>query len=204
MNVSVAKRVKVGFDVDGVLANWATPFSQIGNKLYGRPVVTEDNMDDWDWSKWWGTQDEVDGTWSDLIHNHPGFWLNEIRPLPIIWPDQDFFNDMELYAITARVETALGTSVQNQTARWLQRHFAGQWCVIPAYEKIPVIKALKLDYFIDDKGSTIERLYETKLDNRGFYLLNRKHNVGTGKVRRVNTVEEYLCLIREEVVYGSQ
>lgn len=46
---------KIGIDLDGVIANFAYSFTELASHVYGMRVIEDENQIlDWDWSKWYG------------------------------------------------------------------------------------------------------------------------------------------------------
>lgn len=150
---------KLGIDVDGVIANFSGKFVEFGNRRYGTNY-TELDQTDWDFKPWFTSQ-QVDEVWEKDIKPEKNFWLT-LKTLPGTKALEEAHRRAELFFITSRVPTT-GMSAREQTCWWLRNHFGITYPTVIVVDnpsqKIPIIKALEIVAFIDDKGSTIRQVH---------------------------------------------
>lgn len=142
----------------------------------------------WDYDKHFGySKDEMSKVWASIKRDHH-FW-EDLEPLR----GMDEFNLMRIgvqdsiYFITTRV----GLTAHWQSKNWLAQHGFENADVMIAYEKGPVLKALKIDVFIDDKTENIQEAVLCSPDTRS-YLLDAPYNAQCEKGFRVFSVQEML------------
>lgn len=146
------KRLKIGIDIDGVLANFVGAFSKLAHERFGKPAKLPYEQVDWDWANAGITEKEISKLWA-VIRATENFWQTlEPYPVDLLLPVS---LQHDVYFITHRVSTA-GRSTTEQSARWIQYHYGIKFPqVIPTRFKGDVADALQLDAFIDDKPSNI-------------------------------------------------
>jgi len=190
--------MKIGFDVDGVFANWNHSFmarivAKSGRDLH--PANYEPHT--WHYPDALGyTREEVSAVWED-IKADPTFWLK-------LSPYWDAMTLLErVYAIAERHDVTFITSrpgvlVEEQTVCWLATH-AGQFewepTVIVSGEKGRHAKALALDAYIDDRSENVVDVV-TQSPATQTFLLDRPWNQDLDTsaicVKRVESVADML------------
>jgi uncharacterized HAD superfamily protein len=152
--------MRLGIDIDGVLADFNTAFYNRLIKVVGRnPFPANYQPTDppcWEWPTAMGyTYEEEMATWAD-VWDDAYFWqhlndeqdasetLQQIDKLSVI-------QGHEFYFITNRK----GKFVKQQTERWLESRGIYYPTVLISGNKIPIINALKLDAFLDDRLDTV-------------------------------------------------
>lgn len=177
--------MKIGCDVDGVLANFNEAFATRLHAVTGRDVLPkEDQFPVWHWPQQHGYTDaEVEQTWASVFAD-PRFWLllppyptteNMLHRLSI----RDAMGD-DIYFITNRS----GIKAKQQTEQWL-RHcgYQGRPTVLLSGSKAALVDALSLDVYVDDFADNIASIWQHALS--GFdrhrrcttYLLTRPWNL---------------------------
>jgi hypothetical protein len=189
--------LRIGFDVDGVLARFETAYQRACVATTGRDLFPNELPPEgppvWDWPQWYGySEAEVKAVWTKIKASHT-FWLN-LSPMPgaatvkLLLPDMQRWHD--IYFITNRV----GVDAKWQTETWLQVHLG---CEVPTVLITPYKGAasatLSLDIYIDDNLDNIRDVQEVSPTTRS-YLLDRAYNRQGRVDRRVRTVGQMFDL----------
>lgn len=165
---------KIGVDLDGVCANF--------NKAYGRALIAASGKDlmpagwyedpsfppVWDWDAACGySPDVLERVWKQEIGENPKFWL-ELEPLPGVTDCIRNFNKLskrgnDIYFLTNR----LGANCKWQSERWLyEQGLDYPTVLIVSANKAPIIHGLGLQFFIDDRLTTMNGLMDYCYANR--------------------------------------
>lgn len=190
--------MKLGLDVDGVLADFNTAMIQRVVNVTGRDLFPPRPFDIpvWDYPEHYGySQTETSATWED-IRKDEKFWLNihpyneTERVLTHLFRLSYFRDaDTEVYFITARP----GIRAKAQTERWLRIYgFDDDPTVLISPHKGLCATALNLDRYIDDKT---ENAWDVALTGTTTFLMDRPWNRNAtphATVRRVNSVLDML------------
>lgn len=195
--------MRIGFDIDGVLADFNTDFIKLVPEVTGRNLFPPGYWPHtWDYPKALGYADEEtrypNGSVWKRIAAGDVFWRN----LPAL-PDAKTLNRWfhstepipveechEFYFITSRT----GKLVKLQTEEWLDEHVAHGQTVLISSEKGAIAKALKLDFYIDDRGENILDVEKVSPNTRAF-LLNQPWNTDFVVKQRCHDVAEFLSAI---------
>jgi hypothetical protein len=178
--------LKIGFDIDGVLANFNRGYIQLLADLGGLELDPEYAPQRWHYEADLGVSKAVVNKAWDTIRESDTFWV-DLDPYDVLLEELE---DHDLYFITTRV----GNKVKRQTEVWLYgyQHLQCPTVLISA-NKGPVAAGLELDVFIDDKLENILDVEAASPKTRT-YLLNQAYNQH-GEVKcRVDTVQEMLKL----------
>jgi 5'(3')-deoxyribonucleotidase len=142
-------------------------------------------------------QDEV---WAE-IKSMNNFWMKlGVEP----GADWELLQELEkkhvVYYPTARVNT-VGYHAGQQSAAWLSQRFGIQCpTVIAAYEKGPLARALKYDFFLDDRPKNCIDI-QAALPNCRVFLKDSSHNqdfdAGLNGFTRVKDFNEFANIILE-------
>jgi len=167
--------LKIALDVDGVLANFWAPFSAMADI----PLPTDS----------WSSNHKNFGPTFEKIKNDKEFWGN----LPIITNPNNI--DFE---ITAYV-TSLPPEMKSTREAWLKANGFPDAPVIVADDKLPVLKELGIDVFVDDKPSTCDYLQENGIMTMQYipYYVNVKTYCPSTKANvifHISEVTETLAL----------
>jgi len=196
--------IKVGFDVDGVLADFHYGFSQILHTKFGTLIICQPQAKVWDFPQlqFGLTNEQTEAAWEDLKAT-PNWW----EGLQPTWEFREcngtklanVLSQFPSYFVTSRVSSKTGRSVQNQTHRWLRDHAISHPNVIvvsnPSHKK-EVVKALGITHFIEDKLETAIELAPVC----NSYILDCKYNRdgdAAEGVRRVQSIDQYLQDIQD-------
>lgn len=186
--------MRIGIDIDGVLANFNLAYIKLLNEISGKNEPLDHQPTRWHYEAELGfTANHVTEAWK-RIEESETFWheLEEIKE------NTDYLRDWghtpatgeEVYFITARP----GKMVKLQTEDWLRSD--GDWnsiwylpTVLISSAKGLCAKALNLDIYIDDRTENIRDVQETSPSTRA-YLINRSYNEGGDVLRRANTLSD--------------
>lgn len=167
--------MKLGIDIDGVLADFVQGFTKkvatLGYKV--------------DASSWGlGLTDSQQNEGWKLIDQDPDFWYD----LAVIeWP-RWHHADVVYYITKRRVPP--GRPVEHDAAAWLCKHIDERPFVISTGRKGDVCNALEIDAFIDDKPENCQDVID-KSPRTQVFLRNQPWNQDS-KIQRVNSVGEFL------------
>jgi hypothetical protein len=143
--------LRVGFDIDGVIADFRTAFRETAERCLRKPVAADTAEGDDERSPL--TDDDIRRVW-DHIAKTPNWWLD----VPAYEPAQiaRLYGLMrgsgwEVFFMTKRPPSA-GDSVQFQTQWWIERF----GFYLPAVMTVPgsrgeVANGLRLDLIVDDQ-----------------------------------------------------
>lgn len=163
-------RLKIGCDVDGVLANFSGEFRQVINKLYNLNI--QDDPADWEMSNWGLSKEQMDVAWKQ-VSTTSDFWTR-LSLLPDVHMADTFKleQNAQLFFITNRLST-FGMPLEKQTAFWLKVKCWIQYpTVIVTKNKGRVASALDLDAFIDDYYSNLEDIHLHSPSTKLYYKMS--------------------------------
>lgn len=208
--------MNIGFDCDGVLANFTKAFSTIGNKLFGLPVIEEMDVVHWNWSwnQWYCTQEQEEAMWEE-VRCTDFFWRDlEVFDLGVLGSMSRLVAENNVYVVTNRISTGFPRkiSAQEQTSNWFLYYGNFVPGVIVSSAKGLLANGLKLDYYIDDKFTYCVDVVKSSPKTRVF-MLNKTHNswipdkfpsyfLRMGhmypEITLIDSVDNYISIIRGE------
>ena len=184
--------MRIGFDIDGVLAAFVPAYQALtvrlaggDNKFHPDDII---NPPCWNWPEFRGYSDDLmKQVWGEIVAS-PNFWRRllpismNVNALELVIESLEHRHDV--YFITSRP----GMSAKRQTEGWLTTYLLYddpdvRPTVLLASDKGAVAKALKLDCYLDDNLDNIKSVLRESPKTRA-YLLNRSYNRGEAFVYR--------------------
>lgn len=159
--MAIIKRLKIGVDVDGVLANFTDAAKELIRELFNKDVkgVTQTT---WSFSSLGLSDTDEDKIWRHIDSSVKDFWYNFLYPMPDTNLLKPLCDAHEVIFITNRkhpLPEAQSMPVNEQTAYWLRNWFhIPNPTVLLSNKKGPLAKALGLDYFIDDRDKNLQEV----------------------------------------------
>lgn len=152
----MAKRLKIGVDMDGVIDDFTSAFRNEAEVLLGRKI--NGVQTNWNFEDCLDiTKDEVKRVWDKIFATENWWYLTpEANPLVdelLPW----LCKNHDVYFITNRPEIA-GFPTQQQTAMYLDELDIQFPTVLVVKNKGPIVKALALDVFLDDRPENLENI----------------------------------------------
>lgn len=153
--------MRIGFDLDGVLANFEAAYAPLLSRVTGKNVPSS-KPNIWDWDKLYATKEQLSVVWNEIKTN-PTFWTT-LEPTEFCADSLDYLNKCraegdDVYFITTRP----GLNSAYQSRVWLEAQGfvdADVYIAGNATEKSQIAQQLGLDFFIDDKPENCEAVSE--------------------------------------------
>jgi uncharacterized protein len=198
----MARKLKIGIDIDDVCVDFISAFRKEAEIVVGRELAGEHG--DWSFSNWNITTEERNQIWKKILGTSDWFDLN-----CKFYPDvEEGLSELqaaghEVTFITARPATA-GYSARD-TAILQMGDVTGYPQVIVSYDKGPIVAALGLDIFIDDRLEnliSIKDACEKVAQDILLVMRDQSHNRQyKGKFycdERVSSFTEFVNYIKEQ------
>lgn len=189
--------MRLGVDLDGVLANFTDSYARYLTKETGIefPTSSDEWPTEWDWEIASGvTKAQAKMVWdTHILGKGSRFWLG-LKSIDGAGTALRRLNELtreghDVYFITHR----MGDKAKLQTERWLYERGVNYPTVLLSGDKVPLIRSLEIEWFIDDKPETV--LAVANMMSWMVYLKAAPHNrdiVLPNNVVRVANVEEAL------------
>lgn len=185
------KKLKLGIDIDDVVADFISAFRVEAEQVLGRYFPQPPGS--WSFKNWNISRGDVEKVWTSIRETPDWFY----EAVPAFKDSEKCLKALaakhELYFITARIPTA-GDSIQRQTQRTLED--LGLICptVLVVREKGKLVDALKLDAFVDDKVENLQDILIETMGKTKLFLFNQSHNEdykGREPFIRVKSLKEF-------------
>jgi len=188
--------MRIGFDVDGVLANFTLAFTKILHDVNPGCPITEDQgkVLGWNYEEFLPvTKEDIRNAWK-IIDGTTDFWIS-LKPLINLNPVVDFVNKNRIkhdfYFITQRGGTGGKTAVY-QTVSWLQAQGFINPLVIETSIKGDAVKLLGIDYYIDDRDKNCWDVVVKNAECQ-VYCPDYPYNKNTSyPIKKVDSVIDYI------------
>lgn len=194
--------MRIGFDIDGVLADFNTSFIALVKEVTGKDLFPAGYWPHtWDYPQAVGyTPEEVNAVWQAIKEG--GVFWRDLGALPDLktltqWlfetdPRPQGSGRHEFYFITSR----MGKDVKLQTEDWLEEHTSiPGLTVLISSEKGALCKALKLDYYVDDRAENIADVVEKNGQVTQAYLIDQPWNQHMRTGHRITDISQFLSAI---------
>lgn len=148
---------------------------------------------DWNQSNWGLTKEQHNQAW-EVIRNTVSFY-EHLDVLPGVDRIEAISKVHRLVFVTTRPPTE-GNPIEIQSAKWLSKLGVQYPTVVVADNKGPVVGALALDYFIDDKPENLLDIHEHSFGTK-LYIKTQPYNVGFKhlSIERVDTFNSFISEI---------
>jgi uncharacterized HAD superfamily protein len=184
------RKIRIGIDIDGVLADFSTAFSTLGVSLgLTNRIISADEQPTWEF-QW-----KVDKAWN-VVNTAVNWW--ETLPALITADDVSDINELlmqhQVYFLTNRRDSTMpyNRNVAEQTRNWLKGagimpHLG---IVLAEPNKAELAKALHLDVVLDDSPANLQDFLEA-----GVYgvKMKRPYNAGCPAAAEVEDIEQFYC-----------
>jgi uncharacterized HAD superfamily protein len=184
--------LRIGIDVDGVLANFTRGYAELIKQTSGRNLLTAEMIarpPSWNWDRDAGyTKEEETAAWG-AINESLTFWA-DLEPLvrPAIFDALDeIAQENDLYFITTR----MGQHPKRQTEWWLASHGIQFPTVLVTAQKGPVAEGLDLEAFLDDRDKNLYEIQDA-IPECKLFVLDYPYNQNVTCAQRVHSVEEFI------------
>lgn len=152
--------LKLAFDLDGVFCDFSSGYAKLLTRHTGIefPPVSDVWPTTWYWERDAGvTKEQEEYVWkTGILHEGSQFWLR-MHPMDGAIEALSQINGLikrghDVYFVSTRA----GHGAKLQTEKWLYRHGIDYPTVLLASDKVPYLRTLGIDFFVDDKPETIE------------------------------------------------
>lgn len=152
--------MRLGFDLDGCLVDFSSGYAKLLTRHTGIefPPVSDTWPTTWYWEREAGvTKEQEEHVWrTGILHEGSQFWLR-LHPMAGAIETLSQINGLikqghEAYFISTRT----GHCSKLQAEKWLYKHGIEYPTVLLTPDKVPYLRTLGIEMFIDDKLDTIE------------------------------------------------
>lgn len=172
---------RLAIDLDGVLVNFTEPLAVLASSMFNLNVSS--HATHWDWIRDYGVMpDQETALWQWIMQNPE--WWGFLPPLEYARMGLAYLRESgaDVYFITARP----GVGVKSVTENWLRFHGYPDPTVLIASNKAPIIDALKIDVFIDDRPENCSQVVAHT--TAAVYMPTRPWNEAAGEIAGVHRV----------------
>jgi uncharacterized HAD superfamily protein len=160
--------------MDGVLANFNEAYAErlvkvTGENLLPKPLTAPT----WDWDKFYGYNAQQIHDTIMSISKDKLFW-RKLKPIPepeVFARINVLSKSHDVYFLTNR----FGIDCKQQTERFLYDKGINYPTVVIASDKLPILKAIKADFFVDDKLETMASV-TSGMQAEHLYLVDAAYN----------------------------
>ena len=191
------KRLRIGFDCDGVLTDFYSAFVQLIRDIHGIDVPNF-QPNTWNWVREYLTRKQEDVVWRELCKSKtfwrdlpicPKVYLEDLRRI------KELCNTDDVFFITNTVSADIHQAAV-QRIDWLAEHCdldKSKYTLAVIEKKIDYINSIGLGFYTDDKPAFLEKANE-QCKNTIIVKMNWAYNKDV-KALGVDSVADYLDLI---------
>jgi uncharacterized HAD superfamily protein len=143
----------VGLDIDGVLADFISPFLRVLEMRVGNGAITPATVMDLNFEKHAFVTEQAVLECIEEVSNDPAFW-QELAPLPSSehWKALEALSRQQTLVFVTHRHERQSYSIQQVTRNWLKKHGVSDPVVyFTQTYKSELIRKLKIDLFVDDR-----------------------------------------------------
>lgn len=150
--------MNLAIDIDGILADFNEGHrKQLKQLNDGVDLIKTWPPQIWEWDiEAYGTK-FISNVWANHIAPSKSFWKS-LQPLDGTLDAVKQLNRLSKHHAIYFITNRMGINCKQQTETWLYGVGMNYPTVIIAGDKVPVLKALKINFFIDDKLETMNEL----------------------------------------------
>lgn len=165
----------LAFDVDGCIADFSNAYKKRLIKVTEKDLFTTDwTPTCWDWDKAAGyTSDEIEATW-DSITKDPLFW-EKLKPIAGAVETMSRVGMLSKTCPVYFLTNRMGVKCKQGTEKFLYDLGVSYPTVIITADKLPVLKAIRANFFVDDKLETMNQV-QAGLRAEHLYLIDTPYN----------------------------
>jgi uncharacterized HAD superfamily protein len=190
----------VGLDIDGVVADFISPFLRCLAQRVGRGPIALDSITDLTFSNHPFLSEEVLVECIEGVSNDPNFWQG-LAPLPseAQWKLlDDLSRERRLIFVTHRYERE-SYSIHQVTCDWLKRHGVSKPVVyFTQTYKSELIGKLNIELFVDDRHENCRDVAENTQAH--VFMPHRTYNQSFEhpRVQRIQDLDELFAYLEQE------
>lgn len=182
--------MRIGVDIDDVLANFIAAFRQMAHDRYG--VDNTIIPCDWEFSNFGLSKVQLASLFQQ-VSDTKDFWMTLESKPGTSWIE-DAESSHEVFFITSRIPSQ-GKALKDQTAEWLRETFGiKNPVVLLAREKGPLAAALGLNAFVDDRDKNCIEVGNA-VPTCKVFIKDAGHNQGFNMYPRVKDFDEFYYII---------
>lgn len=192
--------MKIGIDLDGVLANFNDGFKRIIIQVTQKDLFGPNHIyTHWDWDIKAGYTLEERQASMDVVDNSTTFW-QDLQPHKhniealnkALWEGN--LGQHEIYFISSRFH---GKLIKDQTETWLEKQGIERPTVLLSDRKGLMAYGLRLDCFIDDHVPNVLDVLHHSPSTRAYLLRTSENKLNEWQPspnRGVDSIEEFLVV----------
>ncbi len=144
----------VAMDLDGVMVDFTTGFTSLGNEMFGTPILGAETQQNWSWSEILNGR-QIDAIWEEILADSV-FWLR-LKPQEEL--DVERINKYARKNVLMYITNRSGYMAWEQSVTWLLRQGIREPLVVVTNSKLKACRKYGLTVAIEDAPSNLKDLY---------------------------------------------
>ncbi len=144
----------VAMDLDGVMADFTTGFTSLGNEMFGTPIVNPADQPDWSFQGILNSR-QIDALWKEILVS--GVFWKLLKPIEEL--DVDRINKYTQKNKLMYITNRSGYLSWEQSVRWLVNQGIKEPLVVVTNSKLKTCRKYGLTVAIEDTPSNLKNLY---------------------------------------------